>query len=399
MVTVSLRCRSGRGAWLATIVALGLPVGCREPIAAETRPGPADARVDVFRMKAPGGGRDVDQASGLCYGRIGPREGLWVVCDRNGSACANHVFLFAPRVLAEARPGGDLAASESFAVVGPADGWERFAQAHPQIPSAVMNALRRQMEGAAGGPVLDLEGIVIGRVAGEESRLFVLAEEPNSLVLELRLEERDARTVAALAGCFAYEEGPAARGADANDGLEGIAWMGRPGEFYLAEEGTEPHNPSDALHFWRSPRLMRAELSEGRVRIDESWSASVTGGVRALRHSASQTLDALTPWDDRTLLAVDRNGGQVLVVDVRSGGVRPYLNLYDPSLLNLRQRLDRFPGPRRMPYVSIEGVARDANGDLWMVDDPAMPESFRASCIIRLRRPPGLAATTAPSGA
>jgi len=37
-----------------------------------------------------------------------------------------------------------------------------------------------------------------------------------------------------------------------------------------------------------------------------------------------------------------------------------------------------------MPYVSIEGIAFDPSGTLWLVDDPAMPESFRTSCLIRI---------------
>jgi hypothetical protein len=38
-----------------------------------------------------------------------------------------------------------------------------------------------------------------------------------------------------------------------------------------------------------------------------------------------------------------------------------------------------------MPYISIEGIAVDGAGALWLVDDPAMPEAFRASCLLRVR--------------
>ena len=100
-----------------------------------------------------------------------------------------------------------------------------------------------------------------------------------------------------------------------------------------------------------------------------------------------QTLNAVSRIDERTLLAVDRNGGWILRVDLRSGRVSPWLNLYDPELLNLRERLAEFPAKRYLPYVSIEGLACDSNGDIWMVDDPAMPEAFSQSCLIRLCNP------------
>ena len=33
-----------------------------------------------------------------------------------------------------------------------------------------------------------------------------------------------------------------------------------------------------------------------------------------------------------------------------------------------------------------EGIAVDDRGAIWLVDDPAMPEAFRASCLIRIAR-------------
>ncbi len=103
-----------------------------------------------------------------------------------------------------------------------------------------------------------------------------------------------------------------------------------------------------------------------------------------------QTLNAVTLLDQRTLLAVDRNGGWILAVDLQSQKVYRWLGLYDPKILNLSQRLSKFPGKRYMPYISIEGIARDNQGKLWMVDDPAMPEAFSESCLIRFRNPPPL---------
>jgi hypothetical protein len=88
---------------------------------------------------------------------------------------------------------------------------------------------------------------------------------------------------------------------------------------------------------------------------------------------------------DGSLVAVDRNGGWVLKIDATSHEAKRWLNLYDLDGVNLREVLAEFPGERRMPYISIEGIAFDKKGDLWLVDDPAMPESFRHSCLVRIR--------------
>ena len=61
-----------------------------------------------------------------------------------------------------------------------------------------------------------------------------------------------------------------------------------------------------------------------------------------------------------------------------------WLNLYDINNQNLREVLADFPGKRRMPYISIEGITVEPDGDLWLVDDPAMPEAFRASCLVKI---------------
>ncbi len=375
---------------IATGILIVVGLASISGVGAPPASGPAGPKVECYRLKMPDGRADIEQASGLHFGQVGKRYGLWLVADRNGGASTNQVFFMAADRLQAVRPGQDVVVSEAIPIRPPSGGWERFAQSHRGIGADVMADLRTQFNGGGRGAVLDLEGITAGRGVGNEPdlRLFVLAEEPNSLVLELKLEEHDGRAEAVLVDCSAYPEGAGARGSDANDGLEGIAWSGRPGEFYLAEEGTAPHNPSDTLHFWLDPRLTRCRIEGGRVTPIEPWSGEATNNVRALRKGSSETLNALTRWDDQLLLAVDRNGGRILAVEMRSARVWPYLDLYDPALLNLRQRLAQLPGPRRMPYVSIEGIARDASGDLWLVDDPAMPEPFRASCLVRVRNPP-----------
>ena len=350
---------------------------------------PTPDAVECYRLKSPDGQRNIEQASDLHYGRLGAREGLWLVCDRNSGECANQVYFIARERLAQARSGTALAVSEAIPIAGPADGWDGFRRRHTAVRLGVLAELRQQIEGRDNGrSVLDLEGITIGQdIGGGEARLFVIAEEPNSLVLELGIEQAEAKPQARLIACYSYEEAANARGGDSNDGLEGIAWCGTPGRFYLVEEGTRPHKTSDPLHFFLAPRFMRCELRDGRVLLDNAWSNEVTRGVRALQTGTTQTLNAVTCIDRRTLAAVDRNGGLVLAVDAPSRTVRPWLNLYDPKLLNLRRRLAAFPQERRMPYVSIEGIAADPNGEIWMVDDPAIPEGFRESVLIRLKRP------------
>ena len=49
-----------------------------------------------------------------------------------------------------------------------------------------------------------------------------------------------------------------------------------------------------------------------------------------------------------------------------------------------------FPEERHMPYVSIEGIALDEAGAVWLVDDPAAPEGWRESCLVRLSHVPPL---------
>ena len=355
---------------------------------------PLSAMVTYYRLKMPDGETDIAQASALHYGKLGEREGLWLVCDRNGGSCGNRIMFIGRQRLQHARPGGNVSADEAFVLAGPWHGWDRFIREHDGIDVAVLSELRRQFDnGVSGGkPILDLEAITIGRSRTPDSpmRLFVVTEQPHSVVLELELDADNEKRRAFLADCFAYKEQPSERGGDANDGIEGICWSGSPGAFFIAEEGTRPFRPNDLLHFFDHPRLMRCVLEKGQVRVDGPWSSSATRSVRALSSKSTHTLNDLAAWDSRTVLAVDRNGGWILAVDVPSGGVRRWLNLYDPKLLNLRQRLAQFPGPRRMPYVSIEGLTRDADGHLWMVDDPAMPEAFRESCLVRLKHPPAL---------
>ncbi len=372
---------------LVTVALAGLATGC----AAVSLDVP-DPAVEAYRLAAVDGSTAVFQASGLHFGKVGRRHGLWIVCDRNSGPSANQVYFIDRRRLQAPEPGGTLCATEAIPLTAPPEGWERFAANRPSITAEIMAELQRQFENHATGqsPVLDLEGITIGRSLADPSQtdLFVAAEQPFNLVLQLRLVEERGTPRAVLVDCFLYREDPAERGGDTNDGLEGIAWSGRPGEFFLAEEGTRPFRPHDELHFFDHPRLLLGRLAENRVAVVEPWTARTTESVRAQHGPPSQTLNALTRWDERTLAAVDRNGGWILTVEVRTGQAKRWLSLYAHELLNLRERLAEFPGPRRMPYVSIEGIARDDAGDLWLVDDPAMPEPFRESCLIRVRRPP-----------
>lgn len=353
---------------------------------------PACTPVCRFRVRTPTD-TDIEQGSGLHYGRLGSREGLWLVCDRNSGACADQVFYF-DRSLLQAENGATLRASEAIPVTAPARGWDAFFAAHRSIPREALDSVRAQVQAASrrDGPLLDLEGITVApSIAGRGERLFVIAEEPYSLVLELDVIGEPGRARAEITDAFFYPEAADARGGDANDGLEGIVWSGRPGVFYLAEEGTRPHKAGDPLHFFAAPRLMRCRFEDGRIIAEEPWSARATQNVRALCTGPTHTLNALTRAADAALATVDRNGGWIYRVDPEGADVRPWLSLYDaaaPARLDLRTRLAEFPAARRMPYVSIEGIAFDAEGRLWLVDDPAMPEAFRASCLVRVTVPP-----------
>jgi hypothetical protein len=357
--------------------------------------------VEFFRLKMPDGKTEVRQGSGLQYGRLGEREGLWAVPDRNGDESADHIVFIDRKRLAEAKPGETIVATEAFRAVAPTQGWESFSKEHAAIPDTVLATLRRQIESASReeDAMLDFEGMTIGRrtIDGPD-RIFAIIETPNSMVLEFDLDSSAGRGRAVLRGCFLYPEREDERGTDLNDGLEGIAWSHQPGVFYICEEGTAPHSPTDKLHFWLKPRLMRCTLKDGRTVLDEPWSTDATRNVQKCLTGKSQTLNALLLIDDRTLVAVDRNGGWIHAVDTGSGSVTPWLDLYDsktrksgePAVpgLNLRERLANFPGPRVMPYVSIEGIARDAEGNLWLIDDPAMPEPFRDSALVKVKNPP-----------
>jgi len=368
--------------------------------------------VELYRLKMPGG-QDVFQASDLCSGRVGEHEGLWIVCDRHGGPCGNRILFIDRQTLTKLKNGGDASVTQSFPAAGPTEGWEPFNKRHDRIAPEILNELRRQFENVDDdGPLLDFEGIAIGprssilptTARGQPSipadtspsntpsdpALFVITEQPHSIVLEFVLVEDHREGRAELRDCFLYEEKAEDMGGDANDGLEGIAWAGEPGMFFICEEGTRPYRPGDNLHFFDEPRLMRTRLVDGQCAIEEPWSTRATESVRSQRDKPSQTLNALTMADDRTLLGVDRNGGWILATDVTTGQTRRWLSLYDPKGLNLRTKLADFPAPRHMPYVSIEGLARDDHGNLWLVDDPAMPEGFRESCLIQVKNLPPL---------
>lgn len=348
------------------------------------------AQITWYRLGTPDGSEEIAQASGLHYGSYGPRKGLWTACDRNGGPCAGKIYFIADERIASARPGATITASEEFFVTDPAEGWNRFAASHPAVGKNALADLRQRVEDGARdaeGMRLDLEAITIGFAssAPSEPRLFVVAEEPNSLVLELVLEPAGTTTAARLVDVFRYYENDAEHGTDFNDGLEGLAYAGSPGEFYWAEEGTRLHRPdAHPRLFFADPRLGLARLALGQVAIEQPISDRLTKVVRAQRKGDAQTLNDLCLTPQGILLAVDRNGGWILRIDPKRATAERWLNLYDLEGVNLRQTLADFPAPRHMPYISIEGIAVDDAGAIWLVDDPAMPEEFRSSCAVRI---------------
>jgi len=361
-------------------------VGC-EPSEGDAGGG----NIAYYRLRAPGDVHDIEQASGLHWGRLGRREGLWLACDRNGGRSAGRLYFVSAGMLERATQGGAVVADEVFPVVPPQGGWSAFAAAHRAVDEKILADVRRRIEaGSAGGagPRLDLEAVTIAPSPAppHEPRLFAVAEEPFSAVLELALEGRDETARARLAAVYAYAEAEDEHGTDRNDGIEGLAAAGAVGDFYWAEEGTTFHDgPPGPRLFFLDPRLGRATLTAGQVEVDSAVSDALTAAVRSQRAGKMQTLNGLARVPEGELLAVDRNGGWILRIDPEQRTATRWLNLYDLGGTNLREVLAKFPGKRRMPYISIEGIAMDPAGTLWLVDDPAMPESFRASCLVRVR--------------
>ncbi|MBI4579914.1 MAG: hypothetical protein HY718_09440 [Planctomycetes bacterium] len=348
--------------------------------------------VTWYRLQSPGlDGEEIEQASDLCYGPLGEYRGLWTVCDRNGGRSAGRIYLFAPKALAAARAGGSITADHEFTVTPPPVGWSTFGRDHARLGPDVLNHIEERV--AAGltggdGKRLDLEAVTIGvsSAAPHKPRLFVVAEEPYSLMLELEVRAgQGASASAELIAAYRYFERDEGHGADFNDGLEGLAYAGSPGEFWWAEEGTRLHQPNAHPRlFFSDPRVGRGELKEGALVVDQPISDALTGAVRERKDGAAQTLNALCVMKDGRLLAVDRNGGWVLLIDPVSRTAARWFNVYNVGGTNLREALAAFPGPRGMTYVSIEGIAVDDRGSVWLVDDPAMPEPFRASCLVRI---------------
>lgn len=347
-------------------------------------------RIDYYHLRTPDGKDHIEQVSGLHYGRLESREGLWMVCDRNGGRSAGKLFFLSAKKLPQADSGEVLTADEVF-IIEPPDDWAGFAREYAAAGEIILAELHRQIMATLkgdDGPMLDLEAVTIAPSPAppHESRIFVAVEQPYSMVLELELVYWKERVTARLMGVYAYSCVEEEQGRDSNDGLEGLAPNGRPGELYWVEEGTCSHTTeAKPLLMFTNPRIGLARLVKGRMVVDREVSEALTATVRAQRQGQMQTLNALAPTPDGLLLAVDRNGGWILRIDPRTNAAERWLNLYDIRGHDLRKVLADFPAPRRMPYISIEGAAIDTAGHLWLVDDPAMPESFRASCLIRIR--------------
>jgi len=355
--------------------------------------------ISFYRLRAPADAHDIEQASGLHYGQLGEREGLWIVSDRNGGRSTNTVFFFSSSTLAEAVHEQSVIADEAFRIVPPGTQWSEFLTRNSGLDIRTLNELKRRLAPTTNPTrdrVLDLEAITIGpaTTSPDEQHLFVAAEEPLSTVLELALDRKEGKIVARLVAAFGYAEAPGESGTDRNDGLEGLACAGNRPEFYWAEEGTVNHGGQMGSRlFFLNPRVGKAKLITGRVQIDKDVSDALTQAAHKQRDGPMQTLNALATTPDGRLLAVDRNGGWILRIDPQARTVRRWLNLYDLHGVNLRDALADFPESRHMPYISIEGIGVQLDGTLWLVDDPAIPEGFRASSLLRVNN----AVTTQPA--
>lgn len=381
------------GCTVAMLLVLAANPGTPSSSPAASRPTttPATVRIEYYRLRTADGQHDVQQCSALHFGRLGRRDGLWMTSDRNGGPSAGKIHFISAATLADAQHQGTIQVDECFTVVPPAEGWETFASSHSEIPAEILDDLHDRVEARLTGdkgPYLDLEAVTIAPsiLPSHETSLFVAAEEPYSTVLELVPLAHGPDAQAQILSLHIYEEAEDERGSDRNDGLEALAWAGQPGFFYWAEEGTSYHggDPGPRL-FFRDPKVGRGRLIGGRLAIQQDLTDKLTSAVWTLREGPEQTLNALTVLPSGRLLAVDRNGAWILRLDPRAGTAERWLNLHDINGLDLRKLLHDFPAPRRMPYISIEGISVDPAGDIWLIDDPALPEAFRASCLIRLR--------------
>lgn len=356
----------------------------------------SNSGIRFLRLRDPADQYDIEQGSGLHYSNLSQQRGLWLVCDRNGGKSAGKLFFVSEATLDAATHGSTIKADASCSIVLPDLDSAAFKSMMEALPPAVAaditSRINARLRGET-GPFLDLEAVTMApSVADEKSasssmHIFAVTEEPYSVVLELKIASLQPAGTAELVGAYVYREAAAEQGTDRNDGLEGLAWAGEPGEFYWQEEGTRFHGgpPGERL-FFVDPRIGLARLGDGQVEIDRQRSNDYTTAIRALRDGSMQTLNGLAVLQDQTLVSVDRNGGWLLHLDPHSLHADRWANLYDLDGINLRQALATFPDKRRMPYISIEGVAVDPEGSLWLVDDPAMPEGFRASTLVHIPR-------------
>ena len=79
--------------------------------------------ISFYYLRVPGDAYDIEQASGLHYGRLGQREGLWVVADRNGGDSTNTIFFISSSTLAKATHKQKVIADEAFRIVPPVVKW------------------------------------------------------------------------------------------------------------------------------------------------------------------------------------------------------------------------------------------------------------------------------------
>jgi hypothetical protein len=342
-----------------------------------------------------------------------------MVCDRNGGESTNRIFYFSAETLNRANAENVLTADETFALAAPAEGWSRFGRERAaSLASTLIDVERKMSDNHTSGDAdlpgidswdraLDLEGITIISPSdgANDGRFIVVAEQPHSVILELELTDdtnRANNTVARITEAFPYCEDDDAHGSDRNDGIEGLAVCVRSGGLYWVEEGTKLHAPdAHPRLFFLEPRLGVSQRLARELRIEQARTTAMTHAVHAQRSGSMQTLNGLTCLQDGRLLAVDRNGGWILLIAPAGPTVTRWLNLYDLDGVNLRNRMADFPAPRRMPYISIEGIAVDPKGRIWLVDDPAMPEGFRDSCLVcisYMRVPPKPEANTTPPG-
>jgi len=233
---------------------------CRLAHTPSARAAHAAPRVDVFLLRTPAMSH-INQGSDLHYGRLGERNGLWVVSDRNGGATAGRIFFFSEQALKSAKAGGHIVADDAFAVVPPPEGWQAFEAANRAAGAEVIADIRKRLTADAGRgaePCLDLEAVTMAPVPESAARFTSFCGERGAVLDGARAGPRRARRrrQGRVGGAVRLPRNPRRAWRSQQRRCRGPGLCRAPGEFYFCEEGTRTAGGTfGQLLYFLDPRL------------------------------------------------------------------------------------------------------------------------------------------------